>query len=429
MKIFIKNCYLYNCINMHKYDITINNGAIEQIEKSGKLNSNDYKIIDAEGLTVFPGLVDLHCHLREPGFEYKEDILSGTMAAAKGGFTSIACMPNTNPVTDSEAIINFIKEKAAESGYANVYPIAAVTKEQKGEEIARYGNLKAAGAVALSDDGNPVENPLILRNAMLYAKSHDMLIISHCEDKQLAAGGVVSEGYNATVCGLKPILKAAEDVMVARDIILAQSTDSKVHIAHISTKGSVDIIRDAKKRGVKVTCETCPHYIAADDSMILDYNTNAKVNPPLRSTEDKEAIIQGLADGTIDAIATDHAPHHQNEKNVEFNFAANGISGFETAFALCYTHLVKTNIITAEKLAALMTYKPAEILKINCGNISGGGIADLFIADLNNSYVIDAKKFVSKGKNTPFDGTKVYGKVLHTIKSGEIKVLNGEIYG
>ena len=430
MKIIIKNCYAYNCINMHKYDIIINNGKISDI-----IISNDKKkfeqsdiIINADGLTVFPGFVDMHCHLREPGFEYKEDILSGTKAAVKGGFTSVACMPNTKPVIDSEAVIKFIEDKALKAGYAKVYPIASITKGQNGTELSEFGLLKSAGAVALSDDGMPVENPLIMKNAMLYAKSHDMLIISHCEDKQLADGGVVNEGYNASICGLKGIPKAAEELMVARELIFAENLNTKVHIAHISTKGSVNLIRDAKKRGVKVTCETCPHYFAGDDSMILNYDTNAKVNPPLRSAEDKQAIIEGIKDGTIDAIATDHAPHHEDEKNLEFNFAANGISGFETAFALSYTYLVKEGHITAEQLGKLMTENPAKILRINSNGLSIGETADITIADLQNEYKIDSKTFFSKGKNTPFNGKKVFGKILHTIIDGKLKLFNGEIY-
>lgn len=430
MKIFIKNCYLYNCINMHKYDIIINNENIESIEKSGKLNCKDAdKTIDASGLTAFPALFDMHCHLREPGFEYKEDILSGTMAAAMGGFSKIACMPNTNPVADNEAVINFIKQKAQKSGYAKVYPIAAITKEQKGKELAEFGNLKQAGAIALSDDGNPVENPYVMRNAILYAKSHNMLIISHCEDKQLAVDGVVNEGYNATISGLKPIPKAAEEVMVAREIILAENYDTKVHIAHISTKGSVNLIKNAKKRGVKVTCETCPHYFAGDDSMITDFDTNAKVNPPLRDIIDKQAIIEGIKDGTIDVIATDHAPHHIDDKNVEFNYAANGISGFETAFCLAYTHLVKSGIISAEKLTELMAENPTKILSIDYQGLIKGGQADIMLADLNKEYTINSNDFISKGKNTPFNNEKVYGKIMCTITDGQIKVLGGKIYG
>jgi dihydroorotase len=427
MKILIKNCFLYNCINMQKYDIITNNGVIAEIEPSGKINCDVDQTVNGEGLTAFPGLVDMHCHLREPGFEYKEDISSGTAAAAKGGFTSIACMPNTNPICDSEAVVKFIKDKARISGYAEVYPIAAITKGQKGAEIAEFGNLKAAGAIALSDDGNPVENPLVMKNAMLYAKSHDMLIISHCEDRQLANGGVVSEGYNATISGLKPVPKAAEEIMVAREAILASATGARVHIAHISTAGSIEIIRQAKKNGIKITCETCPHYFAGDDSMILGYDTNAKVNPPLRSKEDKEAIIKGLVDGTIDAIATDHAPHHFDDKNVEFDYAANGISGFETAFALGYTELVKTGHISLQTLMELMSFRPAEILKITNKGLNEGAAADIFLADLSNEYTINSAEFVSKGKNTPFNGKKVFGKILYTLKGGEIKVYKDQL--
>jgi dihydroorotase len=427
MDLLIKNVRL-NGNNDGLYDLHINNGIIQKITESGESHGEYKKTIDGDGCFAFGGLVDMHCHLREPGFEHKEDILSGSMAAAKGGFTAVACMPNTNPPADSEAVIRYIKEKALKADFANVYPIASITKSQRGAELAEYGALKNAGAVALSDDGLPVENPLVMRNALLYAKSHDMLIISHCEDKQLVNGGCVNESFNGIMSGLRCSSPAAEEIMAARDIILAGHTNSRVHIAHISTKGSVNLIKEAKERGIKVTCETCPHYFAADDSLILGYDTSAKVNPPLRSQEDRQAIIQGIKDGVIDAIATDHAPHHIDDKNVEFEYAASGISGFETAFALSYTYLVKAGHITLEKLVELMGAAPAKILGIPVPEIKEGAPADLFIADLGNEYLIDVSKFVSKGRNSPFNGYKVYGKILHTIYNGKIKVLGGEIY-
>lgn len=426
MKIIIKNADVYNSIIMQKYDIIILNKKIVKIAKDIKEDSD--LIINAKGLAVFPGLVDMHCHLREPGFEYKEDIKSGTLAAVKGGFTSVACMPNTNPVIDNTALIKYIYDKAIKAGYAKVYPIACITKGQKGAELTEMGELKEAGAIALSDDGMSVENPLIMQNAMLYAKSHNILLISHCEDKQLADGGVVNEGYNAEVCGLKGIPRAAEEVMVAREIILAESLKTRVHIAHISTRGSVNLIRDAKRRGVLVTAETCPHYFCASDEYILNYDTNAKVNPPLRTEDDVKAIIEGLKDGTIDAIATDHAPHHTDDKNVEFNYAANGISGFETAFCLAYTKLVKAGFITFNNLLRLMSFNPSEILGLGSEEICEGAVADITIADLNAKYTIDSRKFLSKGKNTPFNGKEVYGKIMYTIVNGSIKIFDGEIY-
>lgn len=430
MKILIKNVYTGENYNS-KYDIYIDKGLIQNIVPSdtAKQEQSGFdRVIDGDGLTAFSGLVDMHCHLREPGQEYKENILSGSMAAARGGFTTVACMPNILPPADNPAVIRYIYEKAEQAGYVNVLPIACITKGQKGQELTEFGFLKEAGAAALSDDGLPVENSLIMKNALLYAKSHGMLIISHCEDPKLSAEGSVNEGYNSTLSGLKGISAAAEEVMVARDIILAEHTNMKIHIAHVSTKGSVNLIKDAKKRGVKVTCETCPHYFAGDDSMILDYDTNAKVNPPLRSGEDRQAIVRGIKEGIIDVIATDHAPHHKDDKNKEFDIAASGISGFETAFALSYTHLVKANHITFERLIELMSHNPAKILGLSRGGIEKGAPADIAIADLNANYNIDVSTFLSKGKNNPFNGANVFGKILHTIKGGEIKILNGEAY-
>lgn len=419
MKIAVKGCRIFDRGDS-KFDIIIEDGRIKQVLPSAGASYAGYREIEAEELTALPGLVDMHCHLREPGYEYKEDIESGTKAAARGGFTSVACMPNTLPPADSASVVRYIIKRALQSASCKVYPIACITKGRKGEELAEFGELKAAGAIAFSDDGLPVENPLIMRNCLLYAKSHGCLIISHCEDKLLSDGGCANEGYNATIAGLKGIPAAAEEVMVARDVILAEGIDARIHIAHVSTKGSVEIIRQAKKRGVKVTCETCPHYFAADDSMILDYNANAKVNPPLRSREDAEAIIEGIKDGTIDVIATDHAPHHEDDKNVEFCNAANGISGFETAFALSYTHLVKAGHIALERLAGLMSFAPAGILGLETGGIEEGKRADIALVDLDNSYIINCSKFLSKGKNNPFNGREVWGEVAFTINDGRI---------
>lgn len=428
MKIAIKNCKIFYRDNT-KFDIIVEGGRIKEITPARDADYPGYEKIDAKGLTAMPGLFDMHCHLREPGYEYKEDIESGTKAAARGGFTSVACMPNTLPPADSASVVSYIIERAGRLGYCNVYPIGCITKGQKGEELAEYGELMEAGAIAFSDDGLPVENPLIMRNALLYAKSHGALLISHCEDKRLSDGGCANEGYNATIAGLKGIPDAAEEIMVARDIILAESLGAKVHIAHVSTKGSVELVRQAKARGVKATCETCPHYFAADDSFILDYDADAKVNPPLRGKEDVTAIIEGIKDGTIDAIATDHAPHHADEKNVEFCDAASGISGLETAFALSYTHLVKSGRITLQRLAELMSFTPARILGLKHEGIKEGSRADIALADLNKSYAIDSSKFLSKGKNTPFEGTEVFGDVICTINGGWVVYKNGELHG
>ena len=419
MRIAIKGCKIFDRGDS-KFDIIIEEDRIKQILPSVGANYSGFTEIEAGGLVALPGLFDIHCHLREPGYEYKEGIESGTKAAARGGFTSVACMSNTMPPADTASVIRYIIERAGQYGYCKVYPIACITKGQKGEELAEFGDLKEAGAVAFSDDGLPVENPLIMRNALLYAKSHGALIISHCEDKRLSDDGCANEGYNATIAGIKGIPAAAEEVMVARDVILAASLNARLHIAHVSTKGSVEIIRQAKKNGVKVTCETCPHYFAADDSLILDYNANAKVNPPLRGREDVEAVIEGIKDGTIDAIATDHAPHHADDKNVEFCNAANGISGLETALSLSYTHLVKAGHIALSRLAQLMSAAPARILGLEPRELSDGRRADIALVDFESSFVIDSSQFLSKGKNTPFNGQKVYGAVACTINEGRI---------
>ena len=375
--------------------------------------------IDAKGMYVLPGLVDAHCHLRDPGYEYKEDIESGTRSAAVGGFTSIACMPNTNPVIDNQSVVKYILNKAKTEGVVNVYPIGAVTKGQKGEELSEIGELKFAGAVAISDDGKPVRSSSLMKKALQYASMFDTTVISHCEDPELSDEGVMNEGYRSTVLGLKGIPAAAEAVMVARDLILAEYANAPVHIAHVSTEMSVDLIRQAKKRGVKVTAETCPHYFALTDDACEGYNTNAKVNPPLGSGKDARAVIEGIKDGTIDIIATDHAPHHVDEKNVEFNLASSGISGFETAASLAVTHLVKPGHITMAQLVEKMCANPSRILGLSKGSLAVGRSADITIIDINEEFTVDPSKFKSKGKNTPFAGHRLSGAVYYTIVGGE----------
>lgn len=415
MSILIKNV----TANGKKYDIAI---AGNRIEKIGQNLKGDYdKTIDGEGLTALPAFIDMHTHLREPGFEYKEDIESGSKAAVAGGFSVVCCMPNTKPTTDNKYIVSYIVNRAKEVNLAKVYPIGAITVGLKGELMAEMGKMKEAGAIAMSDDGMPVTSPQMMRLALEYAKDYDLLLCSHCEEKSLVNEGVVNEGENATRAGLKGIPSACEDVMIARDVILAEMLNTKVHICHVSTASGVQIIREAKARGVKVSCETCPHYIAGTDALILDYNTNSKVNPPMRTENDRQAIIQGLCDGTIDVIATDHAPHSFEDKNVDFSMAANGISGLETAFALSYTYLVESGKMSLEQLSKLMSEKPAKLLGIESGELREGGLADLTLVDLNNEYTIDSKTFKSKGKNTPFDGWKVKGKVINTIVEGQIK--------
>lgn len=399
-------------------DILIENDRILDIGTN--LTNKAHRVIDATDLWVIPGLIDAHCHLREPGFEYKEDIVSGTGSAAAGGFTSIACMPNTEPAIDNAAMVQYIKLKADAEGKVRVYPIGAITQGRKGKHIIEMGEMKKAGAVALSDDGDPVTDANVMRLALEYARQFGLLIISHCEDKSLAADGVMNEGYVSTILGLKGITRAAEEVMVAREVILAEITGAPIHIAHVSTEGAVDIIRWGKSRGVSITCETAPHYFSATDEWVENYDTNAKVNPPLRTQRDVEAIKEGLRDGTIDIIATDHAPHHRDEKEVEFNLAANGISGFETAFSLSYTHLVDTGILSLEELVGKLSTMPAKILGIPGGVLDIGLPADITIVDTKREYIVNSDNFYSKGKNTPFNGTKLKGKVIYTIVGGKV---------
>lgn len=424
MSLIIKNGYLTDGTGEHIgiKDIYIENGLVAQISEN--LSCQADSVIDASGKHVFPGFVDAHCHLRDPGYEYKEDIASGTRSAAKGGFTSIACMPNTNPVADNKAVISYIVNKAKNEGTVNVFPIGAITKGQKGEVLADIGEMKKAGAVAISDDGKPVLSASLMRKAILYASTFGLTVISHCEEMSLAEHGSMNEGYVSTVLGLPGIPHEAEEIMVAREILLAEGLKIPVHIAHVSTKTSVALIRDAKRRGVHITCETCPHYFSLTEEAVTGYDTNAKVNPPLRTEEDRQAILQGLADDTIDIIATDHAPHHRDEKNVEFNLASNGISGFETAFSLCATYLLKTGILSLQQFVDKIAVNPAKLLKIERGTVKVGTVADITICDLDQANTVDASHFISKGKNSPFDQKQLIGTVEYTIVGGKPVVVD-----
>lgn len=402
------------------FDILVEDGRIAEIGRA--IEAQNCDVIDASGKYVLPGLVDMHCHLREPGFEYKEDIESGTRSAAAGGFTSIACMPNTNPVADNESVVKYILNKARQDGVVNVFPIGAVSKGQKGEELAEIGELKFAGAVAVSDDGKPVKSSSLMKKALQYASMFDITVISHCEDTDLAEEGVMNEGIQSTLSGLKGIPSAAEEIMVARDLILSEYLKVPVHIAHVSTALSVQLIRDAKKRGVKVTCETCPHYFTLTEAACKGFDTLAKVNPPLRTEADVKAVLEGLRDGTIDVIATDHAPHHPDEKNVEFNLAANGLVGFETALPLAVTYLVKPGLLSMEKLVEKLCVNPSRILGLNKGVLEVGRAADITITDINEEFTVDVDSFSSKGKNSPFDGFRLFGTVWYTIVEGRMVV-------
>ena len=418
-KLLIKGGQVVFADEVKAADIILENGKIAKIGKN--LKADGAEVVDAAGLTVFPGLIDMHVHLREPGFEYKEDIASGSAAAVAGGFTQVCCMPNTDPVCDNAAVVGYIAARAKEVGLCKVRPIGAITRGEKGETLSEMGKMKDAGAVAVSDDGKPVANARMMRLAMEYASDFGLICLSHCEDKDLVDGGVVNEGYNSTLAGLKGIPRAAEEIMIAREIILAETLHKRAHICHVSTKGGVQLLREAKARGVQITAETCPHYFTLTDDVVTSFDANTKVNPPIREAEDVAAIKEGLRDGTLDCIVTDHAPHHVDEKNVEYNLAAFGISGIETSFSLSYTYLVKGGVLSLPELADRMSAAPARILHLEGGKIAEGEAADLMLADLNAEYVIDGKKFVSKGKNTPFGGMKVSGKVVCTIVDSDVK--------
>ena len=400
-------------------DLLLEGGKIARIGTG--LSAAGADVLDAAGLHVFPGLIDMHVHLREPGYEYKEDIASGSAAAVRGGFTQVCCMPNTDPVCDNATVVSYIVRRGKEVGLCKVRPIGAMTVGEKGEQLAEMGKMKDAGAVAFSDDGRPVSDSRILRLAMEYAAGFGMLTLSHCEDKALVDGGVVNEGFNSTLAGLKGSPRAAEEIDIARVIILAETLGLRAHVCHVSTRGGVQLLREAKRRGVRVTAETCPHYFTLTDDAVTGFDANTKVNPPLREQGDVDAIKAGLADGTLDCIVTDHAPHHADEKNVEYNLAAFGISGIETSFSLSYTALVRGGVLTLEQLAEKMSAAPARILGLEGGALKEGAVADLMLADLSEKYVIDPAEFRSKGKNTPFKGQEVYGRVKATIVDGAVK--------
>ncbi len=376
------------------------------------------RIVQGSGLLAVPGLIDMHVHFREPGHEYKETIETGSKAAAWGGFTAVCTMPNTSPVNDDAQVTRFIIEQAAKADKVRVYPVAAISKGIKGDNLCEFAELKSAGAVAVSDDGNPVTNSRLMRRALEYAKGVGLLVISHCEVPELAGTGVMNEGETATRMGLGGIPNAAESIMVSRDIALSDLTQTPVHIAHVSTRESVDAIREAKNRGVKVTAETAPHYFSLTDKAVGDYDTHAKMNPPLRSEQDRVAICRGLADRTLDVIATDHAPHSAIEKDVEFDRAANGIIGLETSLSLSL-ELVRKNILTMEQLVEKMSINPARILGLDRG-LSPGNIADITLIDPEYSYTVDAQKFQSKSRNTPFDGWQLKGRAVMTIVGGKV---------
>ncbi len=422
MKLLIKNGRLIDPSNRFDgiADILLEEGKVIRIgKKLSEPNSDEGSVIDAYHKWVVPGLVDIHVHLREPGFEYKETIKTGTEAAAAGGFTSICCMPNTNPVNDNQAVTRLILERARQEGCVHVFPIGAITKGSLGLELAEIGELVETGCRAISDDGKPVANSEVMRRALEYAKAFDIPVVNHCEDPALAEGGVMNEGLVSLELGLKGIPRTAEEAMVARDLLLAELTGSRLHLAHVSTAGSVRMIREAKARGVRVTAEASPHHFTLTEEAVRGYDTYAKVNPPLRTQPDVEAIRQGLADGTIDAIATDHAPHTEDEKRCEFDRAPFGMVGLETALPLTLS-LVEAGVLTLSQALAKLTIEPAKIMRLNKGHLSIGADADITIIDSEVSWIVEPERLHSKSKNTPFIGWKMTGRVTCTIVGGRV---------
>jgi dihydroorotase len=425
MKIIVKGGHIVNPASGSEGigDILIENGRITCI-RGGEGNEQVFDLkgaeeLDAKGLLVLPGLVDMHTHLREPGGERKETIKTGTSAAVRGGFTSVCCMPNTDPPNDGVEVTQYILEKAAKEGSCKVFPIGSVTKGQQGSAVVDFDALRSAGCVAFSDDGRPVMNSLVMRRALEYSQAAGVPIISHCEDSALAEGGVINEGRVSALTCLKGIPGAAEEIMVARDIILAGLTGGRVHIAHVSTRNSVELIRRAKNDGINITAETCPHYFSITERIVQIFNTYAKVNPPLRTEEDVEAIKEGLRDGTIDVIATDHAPHHRDEKALDIESAPFGISGLETALGLSL-RLVNDKILTIGELVEKMSLNPSRILGLESGTLEEGSAADILIADPNEEWLVDTNAFASMGKNTPFAGSALKGRPAFVISGGSV---------
>lgn len=421
MKLLIQNGHLIDpAANENTgMNVLIEDGKVAAWLKAADGVPEGAEIFDASGFLVAPGFIDLHVHLREPGQEHKETIASGCAAAAAGGWTSVCPMPNTNPVNDNAAITRYMIEQAEHAGQANVFPIGAITKSSDGAELAEMGEMKAAGAVAVSDDGRPVPNAGIMRRAMQYAKDFDLPVIDHCEDKSLSAGGVMHEGRVSLLLGLKGMPALAEEIDAVRDIILARETGAHIHIAHVSTKGAIEAVRRAKNEGINVTCEVTPHHFTLTDRSIEGYDTNYKMAPPLRSEEHLEAVIEGIKDGTIDAIATDHAPHHHDEKALEFDRAPMGITGLETGVGLAFNELVHKGIIGLERLVELCSTNPARIFKLaGRGTLAPGSVADITIIDPDHKWTYRNAESRSKSRNCPFDGWEFTGRAVATIVGG-----------
>lgn len=407
-------------------DIRIENGVVSEVgpdlpEQDGE------EIFDLSGCYVMPGLIDTHVHLRDPGQEESEDLESGSKAAIAGGFTTVVAMPNTFPVVDNVPIVRYIKDKSARLGYADVLPTAAITKGQEGQEITEIGFLRDAGVIAFTEDGKSVADSGILRKAMTYSKPYDVLFMSHCEDKDLKGAGCMNAGALATEMGLGGIANEVEDIIIMRDIMLAKMTGVRLHIQHLSTASGLELVREAKAKGLPVTCEVTPHHLFLTEDAVRGYNTDAKVAPPLRTAADNEALINGLKDGTITCIGTDHAPHSSDKKDVEFERAANGISSIEIAFPLIWTHLVETGRFTLSEIVSIMSCNPAELLRIDRGSLSVGKVADVLIFDPQTERAVNPQEFYSKGKNCPYTGEVLRGWPSMVLRAGRVVLKNGAI--
>jgi dihydroorotase len=412
------------------FDILIDDGRIVRVGRDLSADAGTRVVDVPGGLVICPGLIDMHVHLREPGQEHKETIATGTASAVAGGFTAVACMPNTSPVNDNAGVTEYILKKAADAGLARVYPIGAVSRGQKGEQLADIAELKQAGCVAITDDGHPVATAMLMRRALEYASMFDLPIIEHCEEQTLKGDGVAHDGFHAAKLGLRGIPGEAESIMALRDIQLAELTRGTVHIAHMSARQTLDAVRWGKSRGARVTCEVTPHHFVLTDEMLgapVAYDTNVKMNPPLRETADRDAMLSGLADGSVDVIATDHAPHHADEKHVEFDRAPFGITGLETAVSLCLDRLVHAGVISLSRLVELLSLNPARILRVHGGSLSENAPADLSILAPDLHVTIDAKRMASKSKNTPFDGWTLRGGVAATIVGGRVVYRNEQV--
>lgn len=409
------------------FDVLIDAGTIAAVEPSITANGDIEVVSIPAGFVVCPGLIDMHVHLREPGQEHKETVATGVAAAVAGGFTAVACMPNTSPVNDNAGVTSYILRKAAEANLARVYPIGAVSRGQHGEQLADIAELKQAGCVAITDDGHPIATALLARRALQYTRMLDMPVIEHCEDPTLKADGVAHEGFNASSLGLRGIPGEAESIMAQRDIALAELTGGSIHIAHMSARQTLDAVRYGKARGATVTCEVTPHHFVLTDDMLVapvPYDTNTKMNPPLRETADRDAMLQGIADGSVDVIATDHAPHHYDEKHVEFDRAPFGITGLETAVSLCFDRLIHRNIIGLRRLVELLSVNPARILRVPGGSLSIGAAADVTILAPDLPVTVTTSTMRSLSKNTPFDGWQLRGGVAATLVAGRVVFAN-----